>query len=335
MGDVLAPDLPRSVQVEVTGACNLACAMCLVSYRPRIGRQTGAMCFHTFRSVVDALPNLERLTLQGLGEPLLAPDLERMVRYAAGRGAAVGFNSNGMLLTPERSRRLVRAGLSWLHVSLDGATRETYESIRHGADFELVCEHVASLVRVRGQLGVGRPRISLVFVAMRRNVDELPDLVGLAHALGVDRLWVQNLSHSFSDTDPAGEYADIRRFATEQALWTEDDEVRARARMDEAACIAADVGIELRLPELDGAPAGPADGPACEWPFTSAYVTHRGEVQPCCMVMGADRAILGDVGEASLADIWKSDGYRSFRDGLLAGPPPSVCVGCALYRGVF
>jgi MoaA/NifB/PqqE/SkfB family radical SAM enzyme len=36
-----------------------------------------------FKRVVDEIPNLEKVTLQGLGEPLLAPDLFRMIEYAA------------------------------------------------------------------------------------------------------------------------------------------------------------------------------------------------------------------------------------------------------------
>jgi radical SAM protein with 4Fe4S-binding SPASM domain len=334
MADPLAPQLPREIQVEVTGACNLQCAMCLVSYRPRIGRREGAMCFHTFRALVDELPRLEKVTLQGLGEPLLAPDLERMVAYATERGAKVGFNTNGMLLTRERAHRLVAGGLSWLHVSLDGATATTYESIRDGADFGRVCTNVRGLVEIRRELGAVEPTISLVFVAMRRNIDELPALVRLAHDLGVDRLFVQNLSHSFSDTDPAGSYADIRRFAHAEALWQGDDAV-ARQRLEEAKAVAAELGFKLRLPRMEAQPEEAALARGCDWPFTSVYVTHRGQVQPCCMVMGADRAVLGDLAEQPFAAIWNDAPYRAFREGLVDGPPPEVCRGCSLYRGVF
>lgn len=335
MPDALQPDLPRSVQVEVTGSCNLACAMCLVSYRPRIGRKTGAMCFHTFRSLVDSLPELGRVTLQGLGEPLLAPDLDRMVAYATARGAEVGFNTNGMLLTCERARSLVASGLSWLHVSLDGATAETYESIRAGADFGRVCENVAGLVEAKRSLGSASPRLSLVFVAMRRNVEELPALVRLTHELGVDRLFVQNLSHSFSDTDPSGSYADIRRFAESEALWSGEDGDIADARMREAQAVAAELGVDLRLPRSEAREPEEAVARGCDWPFASAYVTHEGQVQPCCMVMGADRAVLGRIGERPFDEIWSGEEYREFRRGLVEGHPPEVCSGCSLYRGVF
>jgi hypothetical protein len=129
-----------------------------------------------------------------------------MVELAAGRGVSVGFNSNATLLTPERSERLVAAGLDWLHVSLDGATAETYEGIRSGSSMERVRENLVALLAIRRRAGATRPEVRLVFVAMRRNLHELAGVVRLAAGWGVDRVWVQNLSHSFSDTDPAGDY---------------------------------------------------------------------------------------------------------------------------------
>lgn len=332
----LRPELPREIQVEVTGACNLACKMCLVRYRPKLGKKTGAMCFHTFRRIVDELPDLERVTLQGLGEPLLAPDIYRMIEYAAGRGVRMGFNTNGTLLTRPRAERLVRAGLDWLHVSVDGATAATYESIRDGSDFELVRRNVLGLVDVMRELRAERPRLSLVFVAMRRNVHELPGLVRLADEWGVGRLWVQNLSHSFADTDPAGNYMQIRRFAADEALWADANE-EAEERFAEAGRLAAELGVDLRLPDLRPPERAKRrnGSPGCDWPWRSVYVTHDAKVQPCCMVMGSERAQLGEVSDGGFADVWRSDAYAEFRRGLVDGDPPDVCRGCSAYRGVF
>ena len=330
----VVPPLPREIQVEVTGACNLACRMCLVRYRPKLGRAQGAMCFHTFKAIVDDLPELRKVTLQGLGEPLLAPHIYRMIEYAAARGIAMGFNTNGTFLTRERSERLVTAGLDWLHVSLDGATAQTYESIREGSSFDRVRRNVCALVEVMRDLGAARPRLAIVFVAMRRNIQELPQLVRLTAEWGVPSLWVQNLSHSFSDTDPAGSYREIREFAASEALWSEPE--GADALFAEARRVADDTGIELRLPRLEEPPAIRAAGtPGCSWPFESAYITHDAEIQPCCMVMGADRVALGSVKREGFAAVWRGDDYRDFRAALLTDEPPQVCSGCSLYRRVF
>jgi radical SAM protein with 4Fe4S-binding SPASM domain len=94
--------------------------------------------------------------------------------------------------------------------------------------------------------------------------------------------------------------------------------------------------VSLRLPSLDEAPAAAApSAPGCDWPWRSAYVRHDGKVQPCCMLMGGDRAILGDVRAGGFAAVWRGSSYEAFRDALSTGAPPSVCRGCSMYRGVF
>jgi len=319
--------------VEVTGACNLSCKMCLVRYRPKLGRAEGAMDLPTFRRIVDELPDLETLTLQGLGEPLLAPDLVEMVRHASARGIRVGFNSNGSLLTRERAEALIDAGLDWLHISIDGATTATHEAIRDGVDFAAVTRNVRGLTEVMRARGAERPRVCIVVVAMRRNAAELGDLVRLAAALGVRSVRVQGLSHSFDDAAESDAYAGIRAFTHDEALW-EGDPVARRA-FDAARTAADEAGVDLRLPRMEPRPPRRAPGePGCDWPWRSAYVTHRGEMQPCCMVMGVDRISLGNVRDG-FREVWEGDAYEGFREALTTDDPPSVCRGCSLYRGVF
>lgn len=327
-----APPLPRELQVEVTGACNLSCKMCLVRYRPKLGRAEGAMDLGLFRRLLDELPDLEVLTLQGLGEPLLVPHLVDMVREAAARGVRVGFNTNGMLLTRRRAEELIDAGLDWLHVSIDGATAATYEGIREGVDLATVTDNLRGLMEAVRRAGAGRPRVSVVVVAMRRNVGELADIVRLAGELGVPRVRVQGLSHSFDDAAEAG-YAEIRAFAAREALW--DGDPAAERAFAEARAAAEAAGVDLRLPRTGPRPPAREPGePGCDWPWRSGYVTHRGEVQPCCMVMGADRLSLGNARDG-LAAVWEGRAYEEFRAALTGDEPPSVCAGCSLYRGVF
>lgn len=332
----VTPPLPRELQVEVTGACNLRCHMCLVRYRPALDRVHNSLSYEEFASLVDANPQLERITLQGLGEPLLAPHLVDMVHYAATRGIDIGFNCNGTLLSRRKADELIGAGLAWLHVSMDGATAATYEAVRDGARFEKVARNVAGLVEAKRAAGTDRPELQLVFVAMRRNVAELPALVRLAHEWGVDALWVQNLSHSFSDTDPAGEYVEIRSYTAREALWTKSDPV-ATAAFAEADDLAAALGVDLRLPRLEahGDDTRRQGTPACDWPWRSAYVTHDLTLQPCCMVMGSDRARLADLHATDFASAWHNDAYQRFRAGLLGDDPPDVCRGCSSYRHTF
>ena len=310
--------------------------MCLVRYQPPVNKLAGAMAPELFHRLLGELPGLTRLTLQGLGEPLLSPYLMEMIDAAVRRRITVGFNTNATLLNRRRAEELVRSRVDWLHVSLDGADAATYEAVRDGADFGTVVANLARLASVKRSTGSATPWIRVVFVAMRDNVAQLPDLVRLLSRIGVDELHVQNLSHDFSDADPDDRYGEIRSFTAGQALWTGADTERARAAFTDAARVARDLNLRLRLPRL-GAPAAPAapDGPGCSWPWDAAYVTSAGVVQPCCMVMGDDRVALGRLSEHNFTDIWYGEPYREFRRRLSTEDPPEVCAGCSLYRRAF
>jgi MoaA/NifB/PqqE/SkfB family radical SAM enzyme len=341
----LVPVLPAAMQVEVTAACNLRCTMCLVRYRPPVNRIAGAMPLPLFSRLVEEVPTLRELTMQGLGEPLLSPHLLDMVALAHARGIRVGFNSNATLLTRRMADRLVAAGLDWLHVSLDGADAATYEAIRDGATFSRVVANLAGLVAAKRAAGSAVPWIRVVFVAMRRNVAQLPPLVELLGGIGVRELRVQNLSHSFSDTDPSGAYREIREHAAAEALWTGQDRAVAERAFAEARRRADANGLVLRLPLVQasraGAPAaGLADRPGCTWPWDATYVTSGGVVQPCCMVMGDDRIALGDLNRESFPAIWAGALYQEFRrrlrqPGADGAGIPAVCSGCSLYHRTF
>jgi radical SAM protein with 4Fe4S-binding SPASM domain len=309
--------------------------MCLVSYRPPVNKLAGAMRPELFHRLLDDVP-VRRLTLQGLGEPLLSPYLPEMIEAAVRRDIRVGFNSNATLLNQRRAAELVASGVDWLHVSLDGASAGVYEAIREGARFDTVLANLAGLARAKQQAGSATPWIRVVFVAMRDNIGELPALIRLLTSIGVNELRVQNLSHSFTDTDPAGRYDEIRAFTADQALWNGADLDRARAVFAAAAQAAAGTGLRLRLPHLTETDTDTDTGQGnCTWPWDAAYITSTGVVQPCCMVMGDDRVALGTIAETGFAEIWYGEAYREFRRRLSSDDPPDVCRGCSLYRRTF
>src|SRR5262249_40527646 len=152
----------------------------------------------------------------------------------------------------------------------------TYEGIRDGADFDTVVANLRGLVEAKRAAGSATPWIRAVFVAMRRNVAELPALVRLLAGAGVNELRVQNLSHTFSDPDPSGRAAGIRESTAAEALWTGSDRAVAEAAFAAATRAAAEHGLTVRLPALAVADAAPEatsaaatdrGRPGCTWPW--------------------------------------------------------------------
>jgi len=144
---------PAVVRIETTNACNARCVICPHQHMRRpVERMDDAL----FGRIVDecAAWRCREIHLHNFGEPLLDKRLEERVRYAKEKGIAkVKIFSNGSLLTAERARGLIEAGLDEIKISFDGATREEFEAIRRPLQFDRVVGNVEHLVKVRDELG--------------------------------------------------------------------------------------------------------------------------------------------------------------------------------------
>lgn len=329
-----ATPLPRFAQIEPMASCNLACRMCTVPQREDGTAVTkGALAFADFVRWLDQLPGLEELQLQGLGEPMLNRAFFDMIEHATARGIRVTSNTNLTLLTPARARRCVSSGLAELSVSLDGATRETYESIRLKGRFDRFVRNLGRLMAARAAAASATPHVRLVLVLMRGNLPELPALVRLAATHGVDAVLVQRLAHPLDEPTLPARYIPVRAFI-DTAQLRAADEARAVEVFAEARALAAELGVTLHLPRLRGEARAPGAA-RCTWPWDGVYLTARGEMLPCCMVGTPDRANFGTVTAAPLADVWNGAAAQSFRTALAGAAPPRICTSCALYHGEF
>lgn len=330
--------LPSFLQIEPVGQCNLRCQMCPIQFR-RDGPPWGPPAFVAFDkycSLIDAFaPNTE-LHLQGLGEPMMHPRFFDMIAYAVGKGFQVTTNSNLTLLTPSRAEACVKSGLYRLFGSIDGSTAETYERIRVNSDHELIWRNLRSLFDARSRLGSETPHVKIVMVIMRENLDELPDLVRQARALGAEGLSVQHLCHDFGEESLPAHYAPMRDFVEEQTLLNEDAG-RVERVFEGARNLARELGFDLRLPNLKPIehPPGTPGPRRCDWPWRGAYVSYDGRAMPCCMVATPDRANFGNMLESGAEAVWHGDAYNAFREKLSSDEPPDICKSCSVYRGIF
>ena len=88
--------------------------------------------------MVEHLPKLKRVDLTGIGESLMNRDFFRIVEFLKSRGMYVTLNDNFTLMTEAAARRLIELEIDQIFLSLDGATKQTYEPIRVGANFDKV-----------------------------------------------------------------------------------------------------------------------------------------------------------------------------------------------------
>jgi MoaA/NifB/PqqE/SkfB family radical SAM enzyme len=110
---------------------------------PETKRKTSYLSMSKFRKIIDEFPFLEKISLVGAGEPLLNSELFDMIDYCKVKKIRVGFATNGMLMSEKTSEKIISSGLNWLNISMDGATKDTYEKIRKGADFNLLINNIS------------------------------------------------------------------------------------------------------------------------------------------------------------------------------------------------
>ncbi len=202
-------DFPQAVHIEITNHCNLKCLMCPHGV---MERQKGFMEESLFRKIIGELAGrkllLENVALMGLGEPLLHKGFESFAKIAAQAGIPNLYAStNAALLDEKRARQIIEDGaLSRLIISLDGASKETFEKIRVGANFESIEGNVRRFFKLKKSLRKTRPMTTLQILCMPETEHEVDEFC---------RIWEPRLNPEdeilIKEADTFGGLVDARR----------------------------------------------------------------------------------------------------------------------------
>ncbi len=140
LSKIIPLETPFSVYLYPTNSCNFRCNYCAHSMNSkeltrRYNFKKETMTLETYKKTIEQLldfpQNIKTLSLTGVGEPLLHKNIVEMVKIAKDtkKFRSVEFISNGSLLTPKLSDRLIDAGLDTLRISLQGLSSTKYSDI--------------------------------------------------------------------------------------------------------------------------------------------------------------------------------------------------------------
>jgi len=295
----------------------------------------------------------------GFGEPLFHPEIVPMVAQVKALGAPVELITNATLLTPDLSRELITAGLDRLWVSIDGATPESYADIRLGATLPQVLQNLAgfreavlsetrdaSLTNAwKGSSWHPFPsgiRLGIAFVAMKRNIADLPEVINMGKRFGADRFLVTNLlPYSREMVDEALYY---------RGLSNNDHRNLSLPRIDADENTYASISRTLR--NVYGIWAGinsERERNSCPFIASGAgAISWDGGLSPCLPLLHnhttyhaycsynerfSRRWVIGNVIEHSLINLWNTPEHVAFRERVQAFtfPPCTKCGFCDMY----
>jgi len=308
------PTLPKEIQLEPTIKCNLDCIMCDTVARSRKAEDTSLA---SFKTTIDQFKSLKKIHLHGIGESLLNADFPEMIKYLKSLGVYVCFNDNFTIFDKATSELLVNLQVDEIRISLDAAKTQTYKKIRGRDLLPKVIENISTLIEVKKQRSSLKPRLKIVIVGQKDNLEELADIVALAKKIGLNEIVVQNMqSWSKPGNNPQENLSLLSM--NKQIVKQYFKKAVEQAKLS---------GIKLILPPLEDTEL------TCTWPWTSCFITTDGFITPCCNCPDPRLFNFGNLLDQKFEAIWHSKKYINFRKSLNSDTKPEICKDCIILKG--
>ncbi len=314
---------PVIANIEVTTKCNFRCRHCA---RTQKGVTARDMSTDQFESILEKTPSAYRVTLVGLGEPLLHPQLVELVATAKRHGRRVALVTNGQLLTPEMSSRLLDAGLDGITFSLDSVDSGQVNKLRAGSDLALIEQHIREFCRLAQRLdrAVARAVFCAVSVASYSGLSELIDRVKV---FGVHVLMLSDLNFKANQHQSLAAGIDAEMESTLRNLirraYAQGLPVLGVRRLEDFG-LAQHYADALLLP-VDQLYRRAKKHRHCFSLWQTVSINVDGDI--ClCDCRPEDR--LGNIFEQELSTIWNGSAMLDQRRRLLSDEPAEECQIC-------
>jgi heme b synthase len=309
ISDIKSSKIPplRLLAWETTRRCNLACRHCRAAAGS--GPYPGELTTGEGLALLNDLAGMGQpvVILTG-GEPLLREDIYALAAHGAQKGLRMVMAVNGTLLTPQIAARLKTAGIQRLSISLDGATAASHDRLR-----AVPGAYEGALAGVTACQEAGLP-FQINTTVTRANRDELPAIHALALRLGAAAHHVFVLVPTGRGEELVSELLNRAEYG-ETLRW-----LLARHKEGRLFLKPTCAPQFYRLWRQDAAARGEKIAPAshgleavtkgCLGGQGFAFVSYRGEVQPC----GYLELLAGNIRERRFSEIWdNSEVFQQLR----------------------
>jgi MoaA/NifB/PqqE/SkfB family radical SAM enzyme len=338
----------KRVYVEATNRCNLTCSTCMRNIWDVDYGQISDELFERILYELEAVSDKPEIFFGGYGEPLSHPRILHMLKRAKQNGHRATLITNGILLTGEMIRQLIELNLDMLWVSLDGASPECYADVRLGDALPTVLANLTQLRAQKHQVfggsnWSGHPKLGIAFVAMRRNIHDLNEVIRLGTRFGAVEFSVSNvLAHNTELLDE-----NLYMWSLDRIAGQESRPLIHMPLMDsQPDPVSSLMGVLKEAYRLEWT-GSILNRNTQQCPFIergSLAVRWDGKVSPCLPLLYTHRHFLGerertsreyfvgDLCENSLFEIWNDHTYKDLRKRLqdFDFSPCAFCNSCEM-----
>lgn len=300
------PFHPSFIVIEPSFLCNLDCIMC---QRKSMKRNSPNLTFGKFKEILNKIPSLRIINLQGFGEPFLCKDFFKMVEYAHSRGVRVYTFSNATLIDKEMSQKIAKSNLEKLIISFDGANKETYEKIRKGANFEKILENLRYMFSILDQT---KTPVFAWVTPNSLNIGELESIIETCMDLGFSKIVLQSK---------------LSIYSYKKDISKRNAEIQVA---DHNAFLSKIYSLRKKYPKVEICDAKELSfSNPCKWPWTSLFISSDGNVVPCCVLSDPSVANMGNIFKVkSFNQIWNGQKFIELRRKIRENNLPFYCKDC-------
>jgi len=287
---------PTSLFLAITGKCNLNCKHCNVGdHQNRNYFELSTEQWLNFFSEMERL-KIFRCRISG-GEPFMRKDFFDLLDDLQKRNIWVDINTNGILITEEKAKRLSRYKyIGNIMVSLDGSNPETYESIRGKGTFQHAMRGIKYLSRYNGR------RVSFYCSLGRTNVHDMENMI-----IFVNQLPVSGIKFNFiMPGGNANQYLRYLSLTDEERRKTSFKLFELSEKYNKISGTVLDTyemfkDFEKKFNKYGKPFPPPAPVRGCNTVRTEVTVRFEGNVTPCDRL---SHMVCGNILQQPLEDIW-------------------------------
>lgn len=289
-------------KVETTKVCNLKCVGCRRNFEETLAKMPGPRHL-TVGALwrICATTNMQFVRFEGDGEPTCNPHFKDLVKWCHDKGIRSAMTCNGTLLDKAYIKFLQDNGMMRIHISFDGATKETFEKQRTGAKYEQVLEVCREIGKSKIQLFMN------CLMSTDKIVEELSDYIDLTKEVGAAGILILKFQADKSFGKPLD--------------WFKYSGLLEEARIKAESKGLIFVGTGHTKPTFR----------ECEDAYVCPYVVLTDDVYPCSYMANmrtteiyqdevitcpSSNYIMGNLNDNWMKDIWKNEAYKELRDVL-------------------
>lgn len=331
----------RELYVEPTSRCNLSCAICSRNHWD--DERIGDLDFALFEKAIRELnKSAHRVFFGGVGEPLVHPEIIKMIQTVKESGRSAEIISNGTLLDDSLSRKLLDAKLDKLWVSLDWVDEgDGDDNLGHRSDVLQRMLHFSNLSK-SFTYSKQNTKLAAMFVLMKRNRHQLDALITRAKDLGIDEIKVTHLLAYDASMEDEICYGNL--FPVFSSSDTKVDLPFMDIKSTNSKIIQ---GLLVQGRYANAKLLSPKKNEYCRFIQDGVtFLRWDGEICPCMPLLhtntvfqkGHQRKLVsksfGSLKTAKLQNIWSRKEYSDFRSRVIDFnfSPCVTCGGCGLFE---